>query len=278
MGRKKAVKRKFYINNRLLNPATQSATRELIQYFGENVCETSSKSIAEPTVPPSSSAQLELQPQPPSVTSSVATVAGLGAEFGTATGTISTLGGATKYMRPELATMLGLVKQVEPITKKQPAQFTSMYQVATRSNLEGELVKNCLNPRQGKIVFRTVLPCTVNDMVLIPPMPSDLRKCPDTKSRYSFKDNKDPEPVLSDYLRPTPVTFHFVQNNSQSVLGPVAAGVSWNNFSNIVQVLKHVEPRNKMACVKMDYDEVPRMHDATAAAGGTASGSGAGRT
>ena len=159
MGRKKAVKRNFYIN-RLLNPATQSATRELIQYFGENVCETASKSIAEPTVPPSpSSAQPELQPQPSSVTSSVATVAGLGAEFGTATGTISTLGGATKYMRPELATMLGLVKQVEPIMKKQPAQFTSMYQVATRSNLEGELVSANYHPKtRGTVDLYTVLP------------------------------------------------------------------------------------------------------------------------
>uniref|UniRef100_A0A182VG50 Uncharacterized protein n=1 Tax=Anopheles merus TaxID=30066 RepID=A0A182VG50_ANOME len=168
-----------------------------------------------------------------------------------ATGTISTLGGATKYMRPEMAAMLGLVKQVESINKKQPAPFNSMDQLATRSNIAGELVKNYLNPRQDKLVFRTVLPCTVNDMVLIPPMPSDLRQCPDTKSRYSFKDNKDPEPVLSDYLRPTPVTFHYVQSNRQSEMGPVAAGVSWNNFNNIVYVLKHVETRDKMACVRL---------------------------
>ncbi|XP_041786465.1 uncharacterized protein LOC121601727 [Anopheles merus] len=101
------------------------------------------------------------------------------------------------------------------------------------------MVTKHLNHLYDQVVFKKLAPVNVNDTVLVPTTRSRLG---DAKARYVFKDKKDPEPVLSDYLRPIPpFTFHFVPHIPTAQLGRVAAGDSWNNFHNIEYVMRIME-------------------------------------
>uniref|UniRef100_A0A182K1I3 Protein phosphatase 1 regulatory subunit 35 C-terminal domain-containing protein n=1 Tax=Anopheles christyi TaxID=43041 RepID=A0A182K1I3_9DIPT len=225
MGKNKHGKRKQYLSN-VDVPVSKTNANVLKSSTGENVLPPPPKSILKPAVP---SSARSTQPQPPSATSSAAA-----ATVGTSSKT-----GAIKYKQPELHTTLSLSKKIETVKKMEPQSVTSMGQLTPSSKKRVNIqVTKQLNRLYDQVVFKKLPPINVNDTVLVPTTRNRLST---SKTRY-IQDKKEPEPVLSDYLRPIqPFTFHFVPHIPTAQLGRVAAGDSWNNFHNIEYVLRIME-------------------------------------
>nr|XP_040232357.2 protein PPP1R35 homolog [Anopheles coluzzii] len=229
MGKNKHGKRKQYLNN-VDVPVSKTTANVLKSSAGENVLPPPpAKSILKPSVPVSST-RPSTKLQAPSATTS----AGAGASAATSGA------GATKYKQPELHTTLGLSKRIETVQKMEAPSINSIGQLTPSSKKRvNAMVTKHLNHLYDQVVFKKLAPVNVNDTVLVPTTRSRLG---DAKARYVFKDKKDPEPVLSDYLRPIPpFTFHFVPHIPTAQLGRVAAGDSWNNFHNIEYVMRIME-------------------------------------
>ncbi|XP_052893069.1 uncharacterized protein LOC128300879 [Anopheles moucheti] len=220
MGKHKHGNRKRFLCN-VDVPLSRTSVSVLKSSIGENVLPPPLKSILKP---PASSGFIRPSIEPPS--------------FATAAPSTSE---ATKYKQPELHTMLGLSKRIETVKKMEIQPITNMTQLtpSSKKRVNTQITKQ-LNHQYDQAVFKKLAPVNVNDTVLLPAPGS--RTTATAKSKYFFKDKKDPEPTLSDYLRPIPrFTIDFVPNVSTPNLGRVAAGDSWNNFHNIEYVLRIME-------------------------------------
>uniref|UniRef100_A0A182PAR7 Protein phosphatase 1 regulatory subunit 35 C-terminal domain-containing protein n=1 Tax=Anopheles epiroticus TaxID=199890 RepID=A0A182PAR7_9DIPT len=231
MGKNKHGKRKQLLSN-VDVPVSRTNANVLKSSTGDNVLPPPPpKSILKATAPPV--AGTSSKPRPPLATSSSA------AAVGTTAGTASTAN-ASKYKQPELYSTLGITLKIDTLNKLQPQSITSMGQLtpSSKKRVNAQATKQ-LNHQYDHPVFKRLPPVNVNDTVL---MPTTRTRPTGTKARPLSKDKKDPEPVLSDYLRPIPpITFDFVPHFPTSQLDRVSAGESWNNFHNIEYVLRIME-------------------------------------
>uniref|UniRef100_A0A182RCD1 Protein phosphatase 1 regulatory subunit 35 C-terminal domain-containing protein n=1 Tax=Anopheles funestus TaxID=62324 RepID=A0A182RCD1_ANOFN len=219
MGKHKHGNRKRYLCN-VDVPLSRSSASVLKSSTGDNVLPPPLKSILKP---PAATARPS-QPQVGSSTSAAASTSE-----------------PTKYKQPELHTMLGLSKRIETVKKIEPQPITNIGQLtpSSKKRVNAQITKQ-LNHQYDQAVFKKLAPVNVNDTVLLPAPGS--RTAASTKSKYLFKDKKDPEPTLSDYLRPIPrFTVDVVPNVPTPHLGRVTTGDSWNNFHNIEYVLRIME-------------------------------------
>ncbi|XP_050078477.1 protein PPP1R35 homolog [Anopheles maculipalpis] len=220
MGKHKHGNRKRYLCN-VDVPLSRSTASVLKSSTGDNLLPAAPKSILKPTT---SAAARSAQNQPaPSTTAPSSSE-------------------ATKYKQPELHTTLGLSKRIETVKKLEPQPITSMGQLTPNSKkrVNTQITKQ-LNHQYDQSVFKKLAPVNVNDTVLLP-APGSRTAAASSKSKYLFKDKKDPEPTLSDYLRPIPrFTIDFVPHISTPQLMRVTAGDSWNNFHNIEYVQRIME-------------------------------------
>ncbi|XP_053665697.1 protein PPP1R35 homolog [Anopheles marshallii] len=220
MGKHKHGNRKRFLCN-VDVPLSRTTASVLKSSDGENVIPPPLKSILKP---PASTGWPSAEPP----AASSATAAPSTSE-------------ATKYKQPELHTMLGLSKRIESVKKMEAQPITNMTQLTpiSKKRVNTQITKQ-LNHQYDLAVFKKLAPVNVNDTVLLPAPGS--RSTATAKSKYFSKDKKDPEPTLSDYLRPIPrFTIDFVPNVPTPNLGRVAAGDSWNNFQNIEYVMRIME-------------------------------------
>uniref|UniRef100_A0A182MRK4 Protein phosphatase 1 regulatory subunit 35 C-terminal domain-containing protein n=1 Tax=Anopheles culicifacies TaxID=139723 RepID=A0A182MRK4_9DIPT len=162
-------------------------------------------------------------------------------QVGSSTSAAQSLPFAKMYSQADLHTLLALSKQIDTANKVEPQPITSMSQLtpSSKKRVNAQITKQ-LNHQYDQAVFQKLAPVNVNDTALLPAPGS--RTAANAKSKYLFKDEKDPEPVLSDYLRPIPrFTVDFAPNVSTLHLGRVTAGDTWNNFHNIEYVLRIME-------------------------------------
>ncbi|XP_035910903.1 uncharacterized protein LOC118511662 [Anopheles stephensi] len=221
MGKHKHGNRKRYLCN-VDVPLSRSTASVLKSSTGDNVIPPAPTSILKPTT--STSTRAPQNQQPPSTTAAASSE-------------------ASKYKQPELHTTLGLSKRIETVKKIEPQPITSMGQLTPNSKkrVNTQITKQ-LNHQYDQSVFKKLAPVNVNDTVLLPAPGSRTAASASSKSKYLFKDKKDPEPTLSDYLRPIPrFTIDFVPHIPTPHLGRVTAGDSWNNFHNIEYVQRIME-------------------------------------
>lgn len=218
MGKHKHGNRKRFLCN-VDVPLSRSTASVLKSSTGDNVLPAAPKSILKPTT--SAAARQAANQQAPTTTTSSE---------------------ATKYKQPELHSTLGLSKRIESVKKLDPQPITSMGQLTPNSKkrVNTQITKQ-LNHQYDQSVFKKLAPVNVNDTVLLP-APGSRTAAASSKSKYLFKDKKDPEPTLSDYLLPIPrLTVDFVPHIPTPQLGRVTAGGSWNNFHNIEYVQRIME-------------------------------------
>uniref|UniRef100_A0A182VTT2 Protein phosphatase 1 regulatory subunit 35 C-terminal domain-containing protein n=1 Tax=Anopheles minimus TaxID=112268 RepID=A0A182VTT2_9DIPT len=220
MGKNKHGTRKRYLCN-VDVPVSRSSASVLQSTTGDNVLPPPLKSILKPPAP-------NARPAQPPVASLTTPAAASASD-------------ATKYKQPMLHSMLALRKRIETEMKVERQPITNVGQLtpSSKKRVNAQITKQ-LNHQHDQAVFQKLAPVNVNDTVLLPA--PGTRPPTYAKTKYQFKDKKDPEPLLSDYLRPIPrFKVDYVPIVSTPLLGRVSTGDCWNNFHNIEYVMRIME-------------------------------------
>ncbi|XP_053673223.1 uncharacterized protein LOC128723499 [Anopheles nili] len=217
MGKNKHGKRKQYLNN-VDVPLSKTDANVIKPSITGTVLPAPPKSILKPTV-------VTNGPQQPQISSSGASSSG-----------------TKKYKQPELHTTLGLSKKIEELRLKHPAApIIGLNQLTPSSKKRvNTRISKKLNHRHDHAVFKKLAPVNVNDTVLLPSGGTLAEG--NAKSKFLFKEKKDPEPTLSDYLRPIqPFTFDPQPIRPSPLPSCGLSENSWNNYENIQYVLGIIE-------------------------------------
>lgn len=90
-----------------------------------------------------------------------------------------------------------------------------------------------MNFQHDENVFKDLIPVNVNDSVLLPATKKSIRV------KYTAKEKRDPEPELSDFIRP--IAACDIEFDPYLAPEPAPQRPNFNNFDNILDVLTKID-------------------------------------
>ncbi|XP_055641291.1 protein PPP1R35 homolog [Toxorhynchites rutilus septentrionalis] len=142
---------------------------------------------------------------------------------------------STKFQQPELHTALNIREKIEKVKTTQTKAPTSIGELTPKSKkFVRDQITRKLNFQHDENVFKNLVPMNVNDSVLIPATKKPIR------TKYVSKEKRDPEPELSDFLRP--ISACDIEFDPYLPPEPAPRRPNFNNLDNILDVLTKIDP------------------------------------